>query len=380
MTAPHDLTARARALQPLVAERARAAEAAASPDADVVRAMAAAGLFGLCVPASLGGAEADPSATIDAIEAVATADGAAGWVLMIGCETTGLGSAFLRPDAARAMVGAHPDVVICGALNPVGRARPVDGGHVVSGQWPFASGCQRADWFWGQCFVEGGARGEAIEVFLPRADYDVLLTWNSPGLRGSGSHDVIVRDLFVPDAHTTRTRVERPRHDGPLFRVPLTCRLAYNKVGVATGIARGAIGHFTALANARTPRFTGALLRERPRVHAALADAEALVGGARGFVDHAVGDLWATVCRGDEPDARQRALVRLACADAARRCIDAVNALAAVAGTALSDADHPLARCVRDAPVVAQHLTVSPHVIDDAGRVLLGLDPLSPVF
>ena len=380
MGAPPPLVVKARALQPLVRARAAAAEAAATPDADVVRAMASAGLFGLCVPAALGGAEADPLTTIDAIEAIAAADGATGWVLMIGVETTGLGSAFLPPATAATVVRDHADVVICGALNLVGRARPVEGGFVVNGQWPFASGSQRADWFWSQCFVEGGGRGDAVEVLVPRADYDVLLTWNSPGLRGSGSHDVVVRDLFVPLERTTRTRVERPRHGGPLFRVPVTARLAYNKVGVATGIARGAIDEFVALAGARTPRFTGALLRERPRAQAAVASAEAMLGGARGFVDHAVGDLWASIVAGDRPTVRQLALVRLACADAARRCAEAVTTVMAVAGTAMSDADHPLARCFRDAHVVGQHLTVSPHVIDDAGRVLLGLDPLSPVF
>ena len=267
----HPLVTAARALQPMVAARASAAEAAASPDADVVTAMADAGLFRLCVPASLGGAETDPLTTIDAIEAIAAADGAAGWVLMIGVETTGLGSAWLRRSTAEEVVGAHPDVVICGALNPVGRARPVEGGYVVNGQWPFASGCQRADWFWCQSYVEGGERGEAVETLVPRDDYDVLLTWNAPGLRGSGSHDVVVRDVFVPDARVTRTRHDRMQHDTPLFRLPQMSRLAYNKVGVATGIARAAIDHLVTLASERTPRLSGGLMRERPRVQAAVA-------------------------------------------------------------------------------------------------------------
>jgi alkylation response protein AidB-like acyl-CoA dehydrogenase len=342
--------------------------------------MARAGLFAICAPASLGGAEADPITTIDVIETISAADGGAGWVLMIGVETTGLGSAAMQADAADEIVRAHPDVVLCGALNPQGRARRVDGGWTVTGQWPFASDCQQADWFWGQCFVEGGARGEALEVLVPRAEYEVLDTWNSPGLRGSGSHDVRVVDRFVPDAHVTRTRVERPHHDGPLFHVPIAARLAYNKVGVATGIARGAIDAFVELAATRTPRFTSAPLRERPRAQVALADAEALVGGARGFVDRAVGDVWETVCRGDRPSTRQHALVRLACSDAVRRSAEAVTGLMAAAGTATTDADHPLARAFRDVHVVGLQLTVSPHLIDDAGRVLLGLEPLSPVF
>ena len=380
MGTTHPLVERARELQPFVRERGPAAEAAVAPDAEVVRAMAKAGLFSICAPAALGGAEADPLTTIDAIEAISAADGGAGWVLMIGVETTGLGSAFLRADAADAIVRAHPDVVFCGALNPQGRARKAEGGWMVTGQWPFASGCQRADWFWGQCFVEGGERGEAIEVLVPRAEYEVVDTWNSPGLRGSGSHDVAVTNRFVPDAHVTRTRLEHPRHDGPLFRVPVTARLAYNKVGVSTGIARGAIDAFVELASHRTPRFSGSLLRERPRAQLAVAEAEALLGGARGFVDNAVGDLWDTVCAGDHATTRQRALVRLACSDAVRRCAEAVTVLYAASGTATRDAEHPLARAFRDVHIVGQQITVSSHAIDDAGRVLLGLDPLSPVF
>jgi alkylation response protein AidB-like acyl-CoA dehydrogenase len=97
-------------------------------------------------------------------------------------------------------------------------------------------------------------------------------------------------------------------------------------------------------------------------------------------VFNAVGALWDTVLRGDLPTTRQTAMVRLACSHAARECAQAVEGLFEAAGTAMSDASHPLARCFRDAHVVGQHLMVSPHAIDDAGRVLLGLDPLSAAF
>ena len=374
------LVDRARALQPLVRERAAAAERAVAPDADVVKAMAEAGLFAMGVPRSLGGSEADPLTTIATIEAIAQADGATGWVLMIGVETTGNGAAILSPEAAQAVVVDHPSVVICGALNPVARARRVDGGYVANGRWPFASGSQRADWFWGQCLVEDGEKGEAVEVLVPRASYDIVETWNSPGLRGSGSHDVSVAGVFVPDAYTTRTRVTRPRADTALGRLPFTSRLAYNKVGVSTGIARAAIDHFIALANERSPRLSRGLMRERPRAQLAVAEAEALLGGARGFCFDVVGDLWETVQRGDRATTRQQALVRLACSSAAKSCAEAVAKLFEASGTAMSDADHPLARCFRDAHVVGQHIMVSPHAIDDAGRVLLGLDPLSLGF
>ena len=379
MRAAHPLVEQARALQPLVRDRAAAAERAAGPDPEVVRAMADAGLYAMCAPASLGGAEADPVTTISIIEAIAQADGATGWVLMIGAETTGIGGAYIPAETAKAVFGEERRVVICGALNPVVRALRVDGGYVVNGQWPFASGCQQADWFWGQCIVDG-TDAEAVEVLVPRAEYEVLPTWNSAGLRGTGSHDVCVHELFVPDSHVTRTRTERPGNPNPLFRIPLTSRLAYNKVGVATGIARGAIDHFVALANERKPRFSSALLRERPRAQLAVAEAEAILGGARGFVTDAVGDLWETVQRGERATVRQQALVRLSCSHAAASCAKAVTMLYEAAGTAMSDGDHPLARAFRDAHIVGQHIMASPHAIDDAGRVLLGLDPLSPAF
>jgi indole-3-acetate monooxygenase len=375
----HPLVESARALQPLVRERAAGAEAAGSADVEVVRALANAGLFSICAPLAFGGAEADPLTTIDAIEAVSEADGSAGWVLMIGVESTGIGASHFHPDTA-ARIFANPAVLICGALNPVGRAVKVDGGFVATGRWPFASGSQHADWFWAQCMVEGRP-GEAVEVLVARHEYVVDETWNSPGLRGTGSHDVVINDCFVPDERITRTREVRPATPTVLTGLPLMSRLAYNKVGVATGIARGAIDHFLALANERTPRLArGALLRERPRAQLAVANAEARLGGARGFVRDAVGSVWDTVLRGDTVTTRQTALVRLACSHAVTECATAVTGLFEAAGTAMSDASHPLARCFRDVHVVGQHIMVSPHVIDDAGRVLLGLDPLSAVF
>ena len=142
----HPLIAAARDLQPLVRERAAAAEKAVAPDADVVRAMAAAGLYAMCVPASLGGAEADPLTTIATIETISEADGATGWVLMIGAETTGIGSSYLPAETAASLFAEHRNTVICGALNPVVAATRVEGGYTVDGRWPFASGSQRADW------------------------------------------------------------------------------------------------------------------------------------------------------------------------------------------------------------------------------------------
>ncbi len=368
------LVERARALQPLVCSFADQADAERRLPPELVRALAEAGLFRIAAARSCGGIEADPREQILAIEAISEADGAAGWTLMIGIECVGMASAFLRPDVAEELIAKHPEVVFSGALNPLGRARPVDGGYRVTGQWPFASGCQHSDFFWGQCVIEGAEPTRLLEVLVPRADYRVVDTWQVAGMRGSGSHDVAVDDLFVPERFTTRTYYERSRETGPLFRFPSLSRLAYNKVGVATGIARGAIDAFVALASQKTPRASPKPLAERAYAQAAIADAETRLRSARAFVFEAVDEVWQTVLAGNEATKKQRALVQLACSQACAASARAVEIVYAAAGTTPNFASSPLERRMRDVHVVGQHIMVSPALIEPASRVLLGLE------
>lgn len=376
----HPLVRAARELQPLVRSCAEEAQTLRHAPESVVRAMAAAGLYRIAAPACYGGAEADPITTIEAIEAISEADGSIGWVLMIGIETVGIGGSLMDPDMATGLFAEHPDLVMCGALNPQGRARRVEGGWRVSGRWPFASGCHHATFFWGQCIVEDSRPTKLIEVLVPREDYEILDTWRVNGLRGTGSHDVAVHELFVPDRMVTEVAGRKPHHDGPLYRLPPFSRLAYNKVGVATGIARAALDSFVALAEHKQPRLSSRPLRDRPRAQLNYAQAEAALRSARAFVFEAVTEEWDTVCNGGWADRRQRALVRLACSHACQEAIRAVELVHQAAGTSANLEDSPIGRARRDVAVVAQQLMVAPQFIEDAGRVLLGLDPLEPIL
>ena len=378
MSHEHPLVAAARALQPMVREHAEDAQKLRHVPEAAVRAMAQAGLYRTAAPACFGGAEADPFTTIEVIEAISQADGSIGWALMIGIETVGIGGALMDRDMAAGLFAEHPDLVMCGALNPQGRARKVDGGWRVSGQWPFASGCHHANFFWGQCVVEDGVVEDSstlLEVLVPRASYEIVDTWHVNGLRGTGSHDVRVEDLFVPDEMTTQVAGQKPKHDGPLYRMPPFTRLAYNKVGVATGIARSALDAFVELAEHKQPRLSSRALRERPRAQLCYAQAEAALRGARAFVFDAVSDVWDTVNDGGVADRRQRALVRLACSHACQEAIRAVELVHQAAGTSANFEDSPIGKARRDVAVVAQQVMVAPQFIEDAGRVLLGLDP-----
>ncbi len=376
----HPLVVTARSLQPMVREHAEAAQELRHVPEAVVRTMAQAGLYRTAAPACFGGAEADPFSTIEVIEAISQADGSIGWALMIGIETVGIGGALMDPEMAAGLFAEHPDLVMCGALNPQGRARRVAGGWRVSGQWPFASGCHHANFFWGQCVVEDSVVEDSkpsrlIEVLVPRSSYEIVDTWRVNGLRGTGSHDVRVDDLFVPDAMITEVAGQKPNHDGSLYRLPPFTRLAYNKVGVATGIARSALDAFVELAEHKQPRLSSRALRERPRAQLCYAQAEAALRGARAFVFDAVSDVWETVNAGDVADRRQRALVRLACSHACQEAIRAVELVHQAAGTSANFEDSPIGKARRDVAVVAQQLMVAPQFIEDAGRVLLGLDP-----
>src|SRR5829696_6124339 len=377
-----DVVGVARSLQPLVQAHADESERQRRVAPPVLAALADAGLFRMAAPEMYGGLEVEPVPMIRALEAISEADGATGWTLMIGVETVGIAMAALAPDVATAILADNPSIVFSGAINPLGQATPVEGGYMVTGRWPFASGCEGADYFWGGCILvdpdgvplrtASGYR-QARQVIVPRASYDVDPTWDAAGLCGSGSHDVVVTDSFVPDDLVTDIYGGGLHATTPLFRLPIFSRLAFNKVGVATGVARHALDAFRALATEKTPFRTNALLRERPQAQLALAEAEARLRAARAFVFETVDDLWQATCARREVTAEQQAMVRLACSHCCAEAVRAVEIVYAQAGITASSPSSPLERTIRDVRVVPQHVMVAPSAIAAAGRVLLGL-------
>lgn len=375
-------------LEGLIEAHADAAEEQRHLPAEVARAMARAGLYRVAVPKSLGGAEAHPVDQIRLIEAVSEIHGSTGWNLMIGIENMGvLGAVY--PKSFTEPMYADPELIIAGSLNPLGRATRVDGGYRVSGQWPFASGIHNAHFFWSQSVLhdangdrQTGDDGRVVlcESMVPIADVEIVDTWQVAGLRGSGSHDALLDDVFVPESHMSRVQEQIPVEPGTLYRLPIYTRLAYNKVGVATGIARAAIRQFEDLAGAKQPRGSTRLLRERVDAQRAVAEAERLVGAARSYVFDTVSALWDTVAAGSRPSTRQKALVQLACSGAASDAVRAVELLHAAAGASVNFLSSPLGRSFRDVQVVRQHVMVSPQFTEAVGRVLLGLESQSFLF
>jgi alkylation response protein AidB-like acyl-CoA dehydrogenase len=368
--------AAAHALAPEIAARGEEIESGRRLPPELAARFAEGGLFGVCVPARYGGSELAAADVVRVIEAVARADGAAGWCVMIGA-TTGMLAASLPEGWAKEIYGANPRVVTGGVTAPAGVAEPADGGHLVTGRWTFGSGCQHSDWIVGGTRMPGASGGgsdgaDAHLMFFPRSEVTIHDTWHSSGLRGTGSHDFEVRRVFVPEGRSVLLG-GRPRVTGPLYQFPTLGLLALGVCAVALGIGRRALDEFAALAAAKTPTGSARPLAQRAVVQRQVGEAEAALRSARAYVFDAIGAAWEVAARGDALPGALKNDLRLAAANAAWRAAQAVDLVYHAGGGTSVYATSPLQRCFRDVHVATQHIMVAQPIFEVCGRALLGL-------
>jgi indole-3-acetate monooxygenase len=380
-----------RTLDPLIREHADKAEHNRRLSQPVVTALAEAGLFRLYIPRTLGGFEIDPLTFCRVIEALARIDGSTGWCVWIG-STSPPFVPTLADQTVEEIYGRDPQVVIAGALFPYGKAVVRDGGYVVSGRWPYASGCQHTAWIFTMCNVfegdqmrttEGGGP-EVRTVFVPTPQVTILDTWEVSGLAGTGSHDVVIDQVFVPAAYSCQFgsgMAPQGKHfQGPLYRYPLYASSVGLIGAVALGIAQGEINACTELAQAKRPAGTTDLLRDRPLFQGRLAEAVALVRSARAWLHTAVQQTWEATLAGGQVTFAERADLLLAAANATRSAAAAVDSVYTMAGGTANYRRSPLQRALRDIHALTQHIATAPHQYESAGRMLLGLQPLQPAL
>ena len=376
-TDPH--IAKTEALAPLIRAHADQAEEQRHLPRAVAQAFAENGLYRLAGTPDIHGANADAMTQIGVIEAASRADGSAGWNLMIGIETFGLiGPGF--KDRCPELI-ADPMTVMASSTAAVGRAQRDGDGWRVTGQWQFVSGIHNAQIFGATVHLYDGdelvVEGNRYAV-VPEGEYEIVDTWHVGGLRGSGSHDVRLDNVYVPNERIIAP-IGGNAATTPQLRLPLGNRLAYNKAAVALGIARAGVDAFVDLATRKRPRFTTRTLRDRPFAQRAIAHAEARLVGARAALLERSAASWETVSAGAEVSVKDRALFHIIASDAARAAVEVVEMLTEAAGTTANRIGEPLERIARDVRVVRQHATVAPHLIEDAGRTLLGLESESMV-
>ena len=363
---------RVRALAPLVEQYRDAAERERRLPQPLAAALREKGLFGLWVPRRLGGAEVDVETSVQVLEELSRLDGAVGWNVMIAANTSILWSN-LEPQVARDMVRDQGRSVIAGTVTSgTGTAIAVPGGFRVTGQWPFASGCQQADWLVCVCHI-GDDTTRNYTFVLPARECDILDTWDTVGLRGTGSHDFRVTDLFVPAGRHFPARGATSYEPGPLYNTSFYHLWGPNIAAVALGIARSAIDTFTAVAATKRSVRSPVVLAERESVQEKVGQAEALLRSARAFLYDTIRQTWTLLAAGCAVPAELTALNRLAASSAVDYAIASVDLVFNLGGTTSIYTRNRLERCFRDIHVVRQHAVVSVSGTIMAGRYFLGL-------
>ncbi|HEX9871440.1 MAG TPA: acyl-CoA dehydrogenase family protein, partial [Candidatus Tectomicrobia bacterium] len=329
---PHDVVATALNLVPRIRAMRDELQTARRVPPSLVQALAEAGLFQLHLPGSMGGPELPPLTTFRVIEEISKVDGSVGWCTMIANGACFFASR-LRAEVGRELFGQPPDVRIAGSLRPEGKAYPVDGGYRVQGRWDFASGIDHARWLLCTCTVMDGDASRLTPAGTPELRYllvpanvaTIADTWSVVGMCGTGSHDFIVDDVFVPTPHTF-SFTEAPDEAGALYHPRLLLIVAWtDTVGNALGIARGAIDACIELATYSRSTSAATLLRDRPLVQTRIGEAEAILNAARAYVIDAVGTAWEAVCAGMPDPGREIAQARLAITHGMHEAVRAVD-------------------------------------------------------
>jgi indole-3-acetate monooxygenase len=376
---PAPIVEAARDLAELIEAHADDGERVRRLPLPTVKALADAGLMRMCVPAEYGGPEIDPVTMVEAIAAVAHADGAAGWCTMIASTTSSM-AAFLAPDAAREIYGDRTSIT-GGVFAPNGKgvAASRDGrdGFAVTGRWAWGSGTQHCRWVLGGTLCDDGT---FRLCWFPQSEVTFHDTWYTTGMRGSGSLDYSVSEAFSPHERTMQPGVTRPQVTTPLTVFPNFTLLAAGVAAVGLGVARRAIDELVELAQGKKPQYSSRTLAQSGFTQVELARAEGELRAARAFLLDELGAAWDVAVAGGEVSLEARTGIRLAATHAASVAASVADvAFTLAGGTAVYDTS-PLGRCLRDAHVVTQHIQTAPKLNETIGKLLLGVDVDTSMF
>ena len=369
-----------RDLAPSISARSPEIDAGRRLPADLLAQLKAAGCFRMFVPRSHGGLDVDVPASMEIIEALATADGSTGWVVMIGSETP-MFLALLSRKRFDHLYVSGPDVIIGGAFAPRGQAEVIDGGYRVSGRWSFASGCQHSDWLFGNCVVTengkprpglipGTPEARAMMFAPPKAQ--IIDTWSVNGLRGTGSHDIAVENLVVPADDSFDIFLGQSSVPGPSMAEPLLYAALH--IGtVAIGIAQRALTEIVALANTNKRRlYASASLAESPLFQFRLGQADASLRAARNLLRSEADAVWNSAVAGNPISIDGRAPVMAAITWAVHTCSAVVDSCYKAGGGSSPYDGSPLQRCMRDIQTLTQHAAVAESWLTTSGAAILG--------
>jgi indole-3-acetate monooxygenase len=362
-TAP--VLTRAREIAELARGMADQIDSARRLPPELVEALRDSGLLRAGAPVEAGALELPAGTALRCAEEVARGDASAGWCVSIGITSTLL-VAYLPPQSRDELFGDGRGLA-AGVWAPQGKARRVPGGVVVSGRWAFCSGITHADVLFAGCVLDD----KPAVVALPTEQLQILDTWHTLGLRGTGSHDTVAEEVFVPDERVLSI-FAGPVIDRPLYRFPPFGFFAACITAAAMGNARAAIDNFVDLANTKKGVAASRTLAQRSTVQVAVATAESALEAARAGYYQAIESAWQAAEDGPSVPLAARTRLRLAATHGARVSADVVRSMYDLAGGSAIYDGAPLQRRLRDAFTATAHFQVNEASRELPGRILLG--------
>lgn len=377
-----EIFAAVAALEPQIREAAPAIEAERRLPPALAQELMRTGIFRMGVPRAYGGPELDPMSQVRIVEELARIEGSVGWLSMISSAGSFL-SAFLEPAAAQRIFGGF-DSVIAGQVRPPQRADLAEGGYRVSGTFHFGSGCRHASTIICGCTIYEngeprriGRHPEFRALLVPASKATIVDVWDTTGMRGTGSNDMVVDDVFVPLADSA-DMTSRPVTPAPLYGFPPLFLVSH--AGVPLGIARSALDFVEEVALRKRVMPGNNLLRDDAQFQETIAWAEAHLGAARAYVYGTLEDLWQTLTEGSRLSPRQRAQYRMMITYSHQTAKLVISTLYDTASTSSIFRSGRLDRDMRDILTACQHRVVHLRMYRPAGRLLMGLDPDEPMF
>ncbi len=340
----------------------------------------AAGLFCLGLPTTLGGLGASPADCVDAVERVAHADGAAGWCAFIGNATSFYG--WLDADVAKAQLAGAPGVAAASIFGPMGVAVPAGpGSYRVEGRWGFASGCLHSELVQvGVMVMDGEAPAFRADgnvdwrfAYLTADEVEVIDTWDTLGLRGTGSNDVVVSGVVVPEERLAMPMFDPPKVDDPVFRLGFWGLLPVLMTPFLFGVARRALDEVEEVLRNEPERPGRAQSRTDPQVHFELGRARAALHAARAGLDDAVGTTWDGVLSGRPAGQSEHDRLALAMHHGLATSLDAADVAYRFGPSGVVRRGDQIQRCFRDLQTARKHIGFGLDGLRGPARRALGL-------
>ena len=362
MTDRKELVRRAQDLVPALVERAFQTEQSRQIPDETIRDLKAGDLVRAAQPERFGGLGLDFDVTFDVASELGRGCGSTAWCYSIWASHNWIVGMFSE-RAQKEYWGGSLDALACTSLNPFrGTAAATAGGYTVAGQWDFASGCDAAGWI----LIVTTSPDGPLMLMVPKTDYTIIDTWFTSGLRGSGSKDVFIDNVFVPEHRALSMQDMREAqtpgrklYDTPNYRIPMRNILSFALSSPIIGMAKGAIEAFESVIMEGRSSRTGARLVEAPGLQMRLAEAAALVRTAESMMWRDCAEMYERARLSGMPTLEERARYRRDQAFTSKLCVQAVNLLFEASGGRAIVESSPLQRFHRDIHTASHHVSLS---------------------